>query len=561
MWWRGTSFEPDSTLFEVVSQYRNSVQVVISIIAAMLGLVWAYPVGLTVNLVLRGFIHKRIISIDSLRLYTSLSNRAIDTTLSPRNIIIAALFFILCRLPAVLWTGALTPSTIVVDALGSVMVPMTGPDSYQILPHSETNVVSVGCQHFQQTNGTFTTCPGTLSSGRLMDSLSSASTISGQARNHSKVDKSGFTYFGRSYGVGASVGLDLLSSNVENILRYNYSETGYLTATKCTYNRTSAWGHSGLVTDQNCCLGVPNVWSANGQRPNEPPTTNNYYSQTAFGRTPADVVSFSAGSEGTTRSGKPPFYLSVAAGTNYAMLDKVQCELTFTPTVFNVTVSVRNRTIQVFPDPIQNDSSEIEDPNPSGELREWSLKALQTLTMVQTTMYVSTVGEALGNNIRTKLGRPSIKLEAGPDQAALPAMQESIEAGMDDILSYISGASLANGSAANISVNLQHEVVRVGTPRYLATLFIVNLALLVAVCVMTFWTKGFCDSPVFDFSDFGAMTAATRLGEAGEKAHDRGQNVPNWDGDPSDRLLRDTKLQIDSAGAQFSSPTVVLLRQ
>lgn len=440
------------------------------------------------------------------------------------------------------------------------MVPKTGPDSYQVLPHTETNIVSINCKQFQQSNGSFTNCPGRGSSGRMMDSISSASTASGLARNHSKVDKSGFTYVGRSYGVGSSVGLDLLLSDVGEILRYNYSEKGYLTEANCIYNSTSAWGHSGILTGEDCCLGIPNVWSAQGQRPNEDSSTENHYAQTALGRTTGGVVSLSAGSEGTTRSGRPPFYVSFAAGSNYAILDKVQCELTFTPAMFDVAVSANNRTIHVSPSFVRNDSSEIEDPVPSGELREWALKALQTLTMVQTTMYVSTIGEAFGNNIRTKLGRPDISLRTGPDQAALSAIQESIEAAMDDILSYLSGASLASGDAAETSGNLQHEVMRVGSPRYLATLFAINLALLVATCAVTLTTKGFRDSPVFDFSDFGAIVAAVRMSEAdkseGGKVGSRG--LPVWDGNPSDLKLRKTMLQIDSIGEQNSPPSVTL---
>jgi hypothetical protein len=145
---------------------------------------------------------------------------------------------------------------------------------------------------------------------------------------------------------------------------------------------------------------------------------------------------------------------------------------------------------------------------------------------------------------------------------ALPAIQDSIEAAMDDILSYLSGASLASGDAMKVSGTLQQQVVRVGTPRYLATLFIFNLALLLAACIMTFMTKGFCDSPVFDFSDFGAITAATRLSESedrGERSHYGGRSLSDWDGNPTDRLLRDTKVQIDNVGVQHSSPSVTLL--
>jgi hypothetical protein len=43
LWWKHINFGPDSILFHVVSDYRNTVQVVISILALMLNLIWAYP--------------------------------------------------------------------------------------------------------------------------------------------------------------------------------------------------------------------------------------------------------------------------------------------------------------------------------------------------------------------------------------------------------------------------------------------------------------------------------------------------------------------------------------
>jgi hypothetical protein len=156
----------------------------------------------------------------------------------------------------------------------------------------------------------------------------------------------------------------------------------------------------------------------------------------------------------------------------------------------------------------------------------------------------------------------TVEVQAGQDGTALPAIQESIQAAMDDILSYLSGASLVSGDATEVPGTLEHKVVRVGTPRYLATLFILNIALLLAACIMKFMTKGFCDTPLFNFSDLGAITAATRLSESedrGERTHYGGQSLPGWDGDLKDRLLRDTKLQIDNVGAQHSSPSVTLL--
>lgn len=62
-----------------------------------------------------------------------------------------------------------------------------------------------------------------------------------------------------------------------------------------------------------------------------------------------------------------------------------------------MNVSVESRTIDVSESTTQKS---IDDPEPRGELREWTLKSLQDLSMVQTTLYTSVVGDAFSSNIR-----------------------------------------------------------------------------------------------------------------------------------------------------------------
>jgi hypothetical protein len=87
--------------------------------------------------------------------------------------------------------------------------------------------------------------------------------------------------------------------------------------------------------------------------------------------------------------------------TNIKLLIQVQCEVNFIPTMFNVSVSIASRTVIVSE--ITKQKS-IDDPEPRGELREWALKSLQDLTMVQTTLYTSVVGDAFRSNIQNSLG-------------------------------------------------------------------------------------------------------------------------------------------------------------
>jgi len=78
--------------------------------------------------------------------------------------------------------------------------------------------------------------------GQLVSSLSSATPPENGPRLHQKLDNTGFTYVGRSYGVGASVGLlDNAVTTNTLALFYSYIEDGYEATTACAYNESSGF--------------------------------------------------------------------------------------------------------------------------------------------------------------------------------------------------------------------------------------------------------------------------------------------------------------------------------
>lgn len=98
------------------------------------------------------------------------------------------------------------------------------------------------CWQTTQANGTFTSCPGKYQSGALLASASSATTVDGSPRNHSKIsDTTAYQYTGRSYGVGSIVGLSVDVPEISTLYGYNYTELGYLTTVGCAYNNFSLW--------------------------------------------------------------------------------------------------------------------------------------------------------------------------------------------------------------------------------------------------------------------------------------------------------------------------------
>ena len=400
--WTHIAFDGHSSLYLFTTHHRATVQVVVNILASILGFIQTFAVFKAFNMTTRQTFAGKELTLNSLRFYVAISKNTWDLNL-PLGLLIASAFVCLIAvLPTWFWTGALTPQIVTISQDASIWNIKTGQGSYPFLYVPNTNVISEGCLRETLQNGTFTNCPAREHSGSIINDMGTASTFGGMARNHSKLDNSGYNSVNRSFGAGASVGL--FSMPLDGIVEgYTFSELGYLTNANCTYNTSSKWKLNDSYSDFGCCSGVPNIFYAEGQLPNQGGSAS--YAQVQLGDVPDQVVAIAAGSysSGDTMwyNGTAPFYVAIAAGHEYNILDKVQCELSFQPTVFDVDVSLLfGQAYKVSP---RYNSGDEADPEPRGVLREWALRSLQSLSMIESTLYVSSLGEAFASNIVNKL--------------------------------------------------------------------------------------------------------------------------------------------------------------
>lgn len=206
----------------------------------------------------------------------------------------------------------------------------------------------------------------------------------------------------------------------------------------------------------------------------------------------------------------------------------MQCTFYFTPTLFNVYVSVANRTIHVQPH-----STAVDDPEPRGQMHEWAPRQLQAAAQTSTTLYVSTIGEAMGTNIRRHLNNASTSF-VEPRDDALPAIEDSVQAALDDILVGFGGFALTqSGNYSAVDVTYEVSAIRIGTRGFAGAILVVNAVGLVVVFALTTWTRLFSRSPAFDFADLGGMVAGTALGKAGvthvgAAGHETGAGGMEW---------------------------------
>jgi hypothetical protein len=338
--------------------------------------------------------------------------------------------------------------------------------------------------------------------------------------------------------------------------------SGYLVDTTCALNDSSDFTLSAPIIETYNRPGVPRLFWAQGRRPNndwkaDPETAPGSYPMPGWGPAPDAVVAWSVGSCCNTNNGTAPFLLSIAAGQSYAALDKLQCQIYFQPTLFDVNVSVSNRTIHVEP----QRRIVVSDPEPRGMLREWTLRDLQSLPEVQSTLYVSTIGEALKANAINYMNMTTLDLSAIQHEGIIPAIETSLTAVIDDILLSLAGFALTQPESwdNDLSVRFAISSVRLGSWRYTYPLFVVNVMALIAIVLIATHLRMFAKSPAFDFTDLFAMAAAASNGGDTQDMATDNANLTEWNGDPTDRMLTSTKLYVHQ-GLESNRPIAIHFR-
>lgn len=138
----------------------------------------------------------------------------IDFGLPVRFSLPLSAFVALTMILSALWAAALTPVQLCEDVDQTIFVPNW--DNSTLIKEYPSEVGKEGAT-VQNLKGQFSYSVGNQLLGSLLASASSATTIDGSPRIHEKLDKSKFTYIGRSYGIGSSIGVmdeEILGNNL-----------------------------------------------------------------------------------------------------------------------------------------------------------------------------------------------------------------------------------------------------------------------------------------------------------------------------------------------------------
>ncbi|KAF2116069.1 hypothetical protein BDV96DRAFT_491909 [Lophiotrema nucula] len=473
--WRVTGY-----FFLVANRFPATVALTVQLLAAFFGLIHVAVICRLINFALRIRLRKASVTLDILRTWVDMSIPRVDWDLPLRFFFPVLMVVFLSLVPAALWAGSITPLIARTRTSGTLLLP-----SYEDVSLIKEYPMEIGKQgpSLRNQKGFFTYSPGIQQIGNLLSSASSASSA-GTRYVHPKFDNTQFSYRGRSYGVGAPVGLtDILISSNNQAAGYIYQEEGYLTNVTCIYNSTTDFLLSGPVNEW--------IYAASGRLPDsvDGPEYSNY-----IGHDGKAIVAM-----GVSYSDRSPRrYVGITAGESYANLNRTQCELSFTPTLFNVTVDLSNLNITVSP------ANAVQDFNPQRNITRTLVRQFELLSNDLTNLYVSLLGDALNASIAAyNMTRISASRDPfSESEATLAGLTNSITAMADDMLVMYASSQLMVGrifTSQNAKVYVY--ALQFGQPAYIYAIFTLNMLIILAVAVEAYRTHGWAKLSRFNYLD------------------------------------------------------------
>ncbi|KAJ5959229.1 uncharacterized protein N7479_006379 [Penicillium vulpinum] len=489
---------PDN-LYVFVNKNRASVQTAVQIFGAILAAIEVFALCRLINLTTRIRFTQSPVSLNVLGFWSALSTPTNNFGLPFWMIAITVLFGNLSAVISALWTGALTPA----DAVGIQHASLLIPDwsNLSLIKEYPGQIDKTGLT-VRETKGYFTYSVGLGLLGSLLSSVNSASPINGEVRDHPKLDNTRYNYHGRSYGVGASVGL-----SDENLLaiphanNYTFNEIGLDASVDCIYNTSS------LFVIQ--LLPQTTLHAAEGLLPDSNLSAPEY--SVYIGRGDDAIVALGVSADPTAYTAKR--YMAIAAGNYYKNLNKVQCAVTFNPALFNVSVDIQARNISVS----RTNGSElsvepVHNIDPHNNITHVVMRQLELMANDLTSYYRSTLGDAFNASIsdyRTSVAGGNLS----ETQIVMKGMENAVTSLVDDILvAYASAQLVVSEFTKSTPVVVKVSAMRVGSQGYVITSAVITGMIAILVigegCRMRWWK----DLPSFDYQDNRALIVGASRG-------------------------------------------------
>lgn len=466
---RNWKLKSDSYIW--VANNRATVQLLLQLLSNALALIYVAIIAELTNRATRIYWKNNPVAPHVVQFWHALCVRSISWSIPLHLLVPLLLYVLVTAIPSAIWAGALTPVATTVAISATLDLP-----SYQNTSSIKEWPSEIDRQgpRVRNSKGRFSYSVGMQLQGSLLLSASSATPINGSIRQHGKLDNSRFTYFGRSYGVGSSVGLsdDALLAN-RLLQAYSYEEVGYETVVTCIHNASSQFT---LVEDGN------GWYEAYGPLPNSGdagPEDSSY-----IGHGEDAIVAIGVG----RNPEDPRRMLAIAAGSSYGHLNRTQCSMSFQPTLFKVNVGATGRNITV--DPIR----ELDSFQDGGNLTQVVMRQFELISNDQTSLYTSVVGNSLNDSISDFISAYNGTQPLSLEEATLPGVENALQAMVDDMLvAYASAQMMIQQDTTPANCTATLATMRVGDDVYIHAIFAINIAvflLVVVECMRTRYWKG-----------------------------------------------------------------------
>ena len=486
-----------------------------------------------INLSSRAYMSQSPFSLDLVKFFSALTAHNVDSSLPWLYCLAVIIFVAITLLPGALWAGAITP----VDSLR----PSTRP--IQLPGWKNTTAIQNNYHSNQRTlyqsftdEGLFTYKPDFDLQGSMLGTAAQATNQSGGISSHARLDKTGYVYAARSFGVGASVGL--MDQAFPNTTKsYNYTELGLQSHTSCIYNDTADISMGTDLLPQGDGW-LYQLFDISGYLPVGGESVG--VGATTFGFGAGQTVSLFTATNSVNNT------LGIIAGDGsganqyYGPLNNVQCDIIFSPMIFSLSVDRTHRTISVFP---------IDDADmpPYGQvLINRTLNAMSTMSTVLTTAYVSMLGQALMYNIANVPVVPS-----NINASNLTGVRDAVDSFIDNIvLSFASADLMITKDYAPSNVTSEEAAIVFGTPVYIYLIFITNLIIFLIYIAEALRTRGWRDLTTFNYTDVktvivGASMGGTGIADKVNTLHE--QNGSTWRAERKDRFAGQIHAQLEKS--------------
>ncbi|RBR23989.1 uncharacterized protein FIESC28_03299 [Fusarium coffeatum] len=497
----------DGTLFSgaflnFVNDNRPSVQFAVQIIANFMSALQVITICRVINLSVRRRLKTKSMSLDQMRAWMDAMIPRINWDLPFAYIVLLGLLVSVSMVMSAIWAAAMTPVETFEYIQGTVQIPTW--DNITHIREYPSEVGSTGPTKHTAL-GKFTYSVGIQMLGSLLASAASASPIHNSTRNHEKLDRTGYNYVGRSYGIGSSPGLGEVHFEAgRDILGWQYQEVGYRSTVSCTYNTSTNF----TLFPEGGSMG----WAAHGELPD---SDDGYEHSTYIGHGDGNAIvaiGVAHFKDHDVEIAPKRRYIGFAAGGFYTFLNATQCEVDFEPTRFNVTVSSRGKNITVVP----TNDTDVPNIDTTRWLKGTILRQFELIANDETNLYVSTVGTAFNASItdhRLRLEMNNTLTSRTSTNVTLEGIENSITAMVDDMLvAYASAQFMVGGFKKDVSGTIRVTAIVIGEKKFAIAAFALNMVVVALFILEAIRTRGWRDITEFDPSDIRHVMIAASEG-------------------------------------------------